>query len=122
MGVKQPGREADHSPPSSAEVEEWVELYLHCINTHSWRGAQLNKAQRQLYYDYEVSLLHNIAAVVNSDRKMFTFSDIKLMSNFEVSGSAPLLTHSLTHSQFRLPENAYRNLHTSWLQMMWAVK
>jgi hypothetical protein len=23
------GREADHSPPASAEVKEWVELYLH---------------------------------------------------------------------------------------------
>jgi hypothetical protein len=23
------GREADHSPPFSAEVKEWVELYLH---------------------------------------------------------------------------------------------
>jgi hypothetical protein len=29
LGVKRPGREADHSPPSSAEVEECVELYLH---------------------------------------------------------------------------------------------
>jgi hypothetical protein len=27
-GVKRPGREADHSPPSSAEVKECVELYL----------------------------------------------------------------------------------------------
>jgi hypothetical protein len=27
LGVKQPGREAGHSPPSSAEVKEWVELY-----------------------------------------------------------------------------------------------
>jgi hypothetical protein len=26
LGVKQPGREADHSPPSSAEVKERVEL------------------------------------------------------------------------------------------------
>jgi hypothetical protein len=26
---KLPGREADHSPPSSAEVRECVELYLH---------------------------------------------------------------------------------------------
>jgi hypothetical protein len=34
------GREADHSPPSSAEVKEWVELYLHSSNTPSWRGAQ----------------------------------------------------------------------------------
>jgi hypothetical protein len=29
LGVKRLGREADHSPPSSAEVKECVELYLH---------------------------------------------------------------------------------------------
>jgi hypothetical protein len=29
LEVKGPGREADHSPPSSAEVKECVELYLH---------------------------------------------------------------------------------------------
>jgi hypothetical protein len=29
LGVKRPGREADHLPPSSAEVKECVELYLH---------------------------------------------------------------------------------------------
>jgi hypothetical protein len=39
------GREADHSPPSSAEVKEWVELYLHSPNTPSWRGAELGGAQ-----------------------------------------------------------------------------
>jgi hypothetical protein len=38
------GREADHSPPSSAEVKEWVELYLHSPNTPSWRVAQLRGA------------------------------------------------------------------------------
>jgi hypothetical protein len=38
-GVKRLGREADHSPPSSAEVKEFVELYLHSLNTPSWRGA-----------------------------------------------------------------------------------
>jgi hypothetical protein len=41
------GREADHSPPSSAEVKECVELYLHSPNTTSWRGAQLGGAQCQ---------------------------------------------------------------------------
>jgi hypothetical protein len=41
LGVKRPGREADHSPPSSAEVKECVELYLHFPNTPSWLGAQL---------------------------------------------------------------------------------
>jgi hypothetical protein len=39
LGVKRPGREADHSPPSSAEAKECVELYLHSPNTPSWRGA-----------------------------------------------------------------------------------
>jgi hypothetical protein len=46
------GREADHSPPSSAEVKEWVELCLHSPNTPSWRGAQLGGAQGQLYFFY----------------------------------------------------------------------
>jgi hypothetical protein len=39
LGVKRPGREADHSPPSSVEVKECVELYLQFPNTPSWRGA-----------------------------------------------------------------------------------
>jgi hypothetical protein len=39
------GREADHSPPSSVEVKEWVELYLHSPNTPSWHSAQLGGAQ-----------------------------------------------------------------------------
>jgi len=34
------GRQGGHSPPSSAEVKEWVELYLHSPNTPSRRGAQ----------------------------------------------------------------------------------
>jgi hypothetical protein len=41
LGVKRPLREADHSPPSSAEVKKWVELYLHSPNTPSWCGVQL---------------------------------------------------------------------------------
>jgi hypothetical protein len=39
LGVKRPGREADRSPPSSAEVKECAELYLHSPNTPSWHGA-----------------------------------------------------------------------------------
>jgi hypothetical protein len=43
-------READQSPPSSAEAKEWVELYLHSPNMSSWRGAQCKiKAQGQIY-------------------------------------------------------------------------
>jgi hypothetical protein len=40
------GREADHSPPSSTEVKEWVEMYLHSPNTPSLRGAQLEGAHK----------------------------------------------------------------------------
>jgi hypothetical protein len=39
LRVKQPGREADHSHPSRAEVKVLVELYLHSPSTSSWRGA-----------------------------------------------------------------------------------
>jgi hypothetical protein len=40
LEVKRPGREADYSPPSSAEVK-CVELYFHSPNMPSLRGAQL---------------------------------------------------------------------------------
>jgi hypothetical protein len=43
------GREAGHSPPSSAEVGEWVEMYFHSPTTPSWRGAWLGGAQEQLH-------------------------------------------------------------------------
>jgi hypothetical protein len=49
LGVKRQGREADHLPPSGAEVKECVELYLHSPNTPSWSGAQFKKARGQLY-------------------------------------------------------------------------
>jgi hypothetical protein len=39
LRVKRPVCEADHSPPSSAEGKEWVELYIHSPNMPSWRGA-----------------------------------------------------------------------------------
>jgi len=32
------GREADHSPPSSVEVKECMEVYFHTHNKSSWSG------------------------------------------------------------------------------------
>jgi hypothetical protein len=46
LEVKRLGREADHSPPPSIEVKEWVELYPHSPNTSSWRGVQFRKKHR----------------------------------------------------------------------------
>jgi hypothetical protein len=43
LRVKRPGGEADHLPPTSAEVKECVELYFHSPNTPSWCGAQCSQ-------------------------------------------------------------------------------
>jgi hypothetical protein len=38
-GVKRPGSEADHSPPSNAEVENGKAIRVHPLpHTFSWRG------------------------------------------------------------------------------------
>jgi hypothetical protein len=44
LGVKWRGHEADHSPPSSAEVKKCSELYFHSPNMPSWRGAKLKRS------------------------------------------------------------------------------
>jgi hypothetical protein len=56
-GVKRSGREADPSLPSSAEVKEWVELYLNFPNTPSWRGAQLKKHSDYFCFTFTVLLI-----------------------------------------------------------------
>jgi hypothetical protein len=56
VGVKWPGCEADHSPPSNAEVKESLELYLHFPNTPSWRGALLKKHRDN--FNFTFNALH----------------------------------------------------------------
>jgi hypothetical protein len=41
LGLNLLGREADHTPPSNAEVKKLVELHFHSPNMPSWRGASL---------------------------------------------------------------------------------
>jgi hypothetical protein len=65
-GGKAAGREADHSPPSSAKVNEWVELYLNSPNKPSWCGTPLKHRDNftctfYLYIDfilYECCILY----------------------------------------------------------------
>jgi len=53
---KWPGHEADHSPPSSAEAKQCVELYLHSpIRPHDVVLSLKKTAQRQLYLYLPVS-------------------------------------------------------------------
>jgi hypothetical protein len=54
-GVKWLGHEADHSPPSSAKVKEWGDVYLHSSNTPSWCGDQFKKSTG-------TTLLYNLQA------------------------------------------------------------
>jgi hypothetical protein len=71
IGVKRPGYEADHSPPSSAEVKECVELHIHSPDTPSWSGAQLKKAQGQLYLTFFLLFrYHNPIKFINLHRQI----------------------------------------------------
>jgi hypothetical protein len=56
LGVEQPRREANHSPPSSAEVKEWVALYFHSPIRLNGVALILKKAQGQLYLHPSVSV------------------------------------------------------------------
>jgi hypothetical protein len=67
LAVKRPGREADHSP-SSAEIKEWVELYLHSPNMPSRRGAQLKHRDNftftlYLRWNYNISKVTRLSTV-----------------------------------------------------------
>jgi hypothetical protein len=63
------GHEADHSPPSSAKVKEWVELYHHSPNMPSWHGAQLGGAQDDKIIIF--SSIWPIESVMNSTIQFF---------------------------------------------------
>jgi hypothetical protein len=83
LRVKRPGRKADQLPPSSAEVKECVELYIHSTNTPSWRGARLRKAQGQLYFYLSfnlhvpwIFLLLRIPAGKNHDKELVNGRDL----------------------------------------------
>jgi hypothetical protein len=52
LGVKRPEREANHSPPSSAEVKGCVELYLHSPKMPSWRDAHVKHRDNFTFYLY----------------------------------------------------------------------
>jgi hypothetical protein len=59
LGLKRPRREDDHSPPSSAKVKEWVELYLHSPNMLSWR-VQLKHRDKFYLYAYSLFCLYDV--------------------------------------------------------------
>jgi hypothetical protein len=94
-GVKRPGREADHSPPSSAEVKEWAELYLHFPNTPSWRGAQLKHRDNFTFMQYCIFIDISFVSEMNIYRGQWS---VKIaMNTFGRCNTSPFSLKILTH-------------------------
>ena len=74
-GLKQPGSDAEHSPPTRAKVE-WVELYLHFPYLPSWGG------QVQLYFYYS-NLLPPLPVPVAARSKAWVCGRSPAESGFE---------------------------------------
>jgi hypothetical protein len=73
LGVKQPGCEAHHSPPSSTEVKECMELYLYSHNTLSWHVAWL-KHRDFTFYLYSIQNISEVSStILMRDRYCFDF-------------------------------------------------
>jgi hypothetical protein len=124
-GVKRQKREADYSPPSNADDEECVELYLHfpiCLH-----AVLLSWAQGQLYlylcrvlvkFAVGISLLMNILYFQRTDKiyrkssldQVFTFAWVldfilhvpHVLDACALASILPLL--SLTHMMYCTPE------------------
>jgi hypothetical protein len=105
--VKRLGREADLSPPSSAKVEVCVELYLHCPNTSSWRGAQLsvvvvnnnnNNFNNNTYetMENEIKVLELIKACIWIQKtgkgiKTYSNTELSVKNKMQAIGTLPVL-------------------------------
>jgi hypothetical protein len=61
------GRVAEHSPPSSGEVKERVELYLYSPNTPSGHGAQLGGHRDNFTFCLYCSLSSRSYSILRSD-------------------------------------------------------
>jgi hypothetical protein len=79
MGVKWPGRESDHSPPSSAKVKGCVQLYLHSPDTPSWRRAQLKRRDNLTLH---LSYLTITSIVILFQNFFFSFFLANFLSHF----------------------------------------
>jgi hypothetical protein len=76
LEVRRPGHEADHTPTSSAEVKECVELYLLSPNTPSWRGAHLKRSTGTTLPLPVLPFVRNYNSDINSRRRaaLLTFA------------------------------------------------
>jgi hypothetical protein len=102
LGVKRSGRETDHWPPSSAEVKEWVELYLHSPSTPPWRGAQLKHRDNFTFTISEhISLFHQFGISKRSWELSNEYNFKKLVVE---SWTGPNMKASMNIMKLRVPQ------------------
>jgi hypothetical protein len=93
--------------PSSAEAKECVELYLHSTNT-PWRGAQLKKAQGQLYFETRGCTLQVLPFQASSDQAYGTGTACPWLTMtlrlIGLPGRAVLFLSSGRHCTLRIKE------------------
>jgi hypothetical protein len=127
-GKARPGRDADHSPPSSAEVKNEQELYFPSPQTPSWRVAG------HLYRDGILPLLFaSTPSPVTNEAHMFCCIWLSILLEVDVgplgsnavwTGAASIfssedgdiffpLKRSCTHKSTRryYPEGQHRHIH-----------
>jgi hypothetical protein len=75
LGVKRPCREANHSPPSSVEVNAWS--YNSTPNTPSWHGAQLNTGTS---LPFTFSLLQEAKKTKREHRRLILTRTVELLN------------------------------------------
>jgi hypothetical protein len=106
--VKRPGREADHSPPSTADVTECVELYLHSSNTPSaWC---LVKHRDNFTFMFIGRFLHPQPkdAPFRGDRYTLKMAPVKRLNNYNIAG------YSTTYAVRILVNNCDKYAPESW--------
>jgi hypothetical protein len=113
LGVKWPGSEADHSLPSSAEVEEWVELYLHSPNTPLWRGARLKKSAGTILavlllikYEFTATNISGTCCVASPVGLFLCGDQVDVISDEKLpdtNHSGAPLRHKLAGAEIRFP-------------------
>jgi hypothetical protein len=97
LGVKRSGREDVHSPPSSAEVRECVELYLHFPSTPSWYGAQLK------HRDNFTLLYLNVKSTGTWHREFYSYRKIILCHHTDFSRQITFHQLIVIESYFDIP-------------------
>jgi hypothetical protein len=98
------GREADHSPPSSTEVNEWVELYLHSPNTQGHLHFTSNVINKEV--GGRVRHLSSIRLTLHSNFDR-AYPDTPISSVVFLSPTREATRKSFKQGKYRLLLNPY---------------